>query len=187
MRCFLTSLKEFRFKRWLDKNASDVLAEVGVETGLMVLDFGCGSGTYTIPTAKIVGEAGRVYALDINRRALERMEKKAKQEGLKNIVRIDALREGEIRIKDDTVDLMLMIDVLQEIDDKGALFDEASRILKPSGVLSIYPMHVAEEEVERLATTRGFNLKDKIFQGRILIFEKEYDHIWGRHHKGSEA
>ena len=83
-------LGEVRFKRWLDKNAYEVLAEVGVRAGMAVLDFGCGSGTYTIPAAKLVGEGGRVYALDINKRALDRMEKKARKEGLKNIVRIDS-------------------------------------------------------------------------------------------------
>ena len=166
------SLGEFRFKRWLDNHASEVLAEVGVKAGQAVLDFGCGSGTYTIPAAKLVGEAGRVYALDINSRALDRMEEKAKQEGLGNIVRIDSSGEEDIRLEDETIDLMLLIDVLQEIDDREGLFDEAYRILKPGGVVSIYPMHVAEEEVERLATSRGLNLEDRKFQGRILIFRK---------------
>jgi cobalt-precorrin-6B (C15)-methyltransferase len=59
----------------------------------MVLDFGCGSGTYTIPAAKAVGATGRVYALDINPRALDRVERKAERAGLRNIVRIDASRE----------------------------------------------------------------------------------------------
>lgn len=165
-------LGEVRFKRWLDKNASEVLAEVGVRTGQVVLDFGCGSGTYTIPAAKLVGEGGRVYALDISRRALDRMEEKAKQEGLKNIVRIDASGGEEIRLEDETIDLMLLIDVLHKIGDREALFDEAYRILKQSGVVSIYPMHVAEEEVERLATSKGFNPEDRKFQRRILIFRK---------------
>jgi len=166
-------LGEVRFKRWLDRNASEVLAEVGVRAGQVVLDFGCGSGTYTIPAAKLVGKRGRVYALDISRRALDRMEKKAKQEGLKNIVRIDASGSEEIRLEDETVDLILLIDVLREIDDREALFDEAYRILKQSGLVSIYPMHVAEEEVERVATSRGLNLEDRKFQGRILIFRKQ--------------
>jgi ubiquinone/menaquinone biosynthesis C-methylase UbiE len=66
-----------------------------------------------------------------------------------------------------------MIDVLQEIDDKEALLNEAYRILKPSGVLTIYPMHVSEKEVERLTSTKGFILIDRKFQERILIFRKE--------------
>ena len=61
MRWLLTRLREFRFKRWFDKNASDVLTEGGIDTEFVVLDFGCGSGTYISPVAKLVGEAGRVF------------------------------------------------------------------------------------------------------------------------------
>lgn len=165
-------LGEFRFKRWLDKNASEVLAEVGVAAGQVVLDFGCGSGTYTIPAAKLVGEGGKVYALDISRRALDRMERKAEREGLKNIVRIDSSGGEEIPMGDETVDHMLLIDVLQEIDDREALFDEVYRALKPEGVVTVYPMHMSIEEVEGLAIGRGLNLEDRKFQGRILILSK---------------
>jgi len=100
------------------------------------------------------------------------VEERAKQEGLKNIVRIDASGEEDIPLEDETLDLMLVIDVLQEIDNKEALLDEDHRILKTGGVITVYPMHMATEEVEGLATSRGFDLEDRKFQGRILIFRK---------------
>lgn len=172
MKWLAKHLGEFRFKRGLDKNASEVLAELGVRAGQVVLDFGCGSGTYTIPAAKLVGKDGRVYALDISRRALDRMEEKAKQEGLKNIVRINASGEGEIHIEDETIDLMLLIDVLHKIDDREALFDEVLRILKPNGTVIVYPMHLSIKEVEILAISKGLDLEDRKFQEHILIFKK---------------
>ena len=138
----------------------------------MVLDFGCGSGRYAIPAAKLVGRDGRVYALDISGRALDRMEEKAEREGLRNIVRIDSTGGEEIRLQGKTIDLMLLIDVLQKIGDRGALFDEAYRILKPGGVVVVYPMHLKIEEVEHLAISKGLNLEDRRFQERILIFKK---------------
>jgi len=184
MSWFFSGLGEFRFKHWLDKNADEFLVEVGVRTGLAVLDFGCGSGNYVVPAANLVGEAGRVYVLDISRGALDRVEKKAKEEGLENIVQIDASVDEGIRLEDGTIDLMLMIDVLQEIDDKVALLDEAYRILKPGGALTIYPMHVTEKFVKRQTSTIGFNLKDRKFQRRILAFWKEPNHIWGQRPQG---
>ncbi|MEM2904723.1 MAG: methyltransferase domain-containing protein [Candidatus Bathyarchaeia archaeon] len=87
---------ELQFKRRLDNHALGVLTDLGVKVGDVVLDFGCGSGTYTIAAAKLVGMTGRVYALDINSRALDTVESKARQEGLKNIVRIDASGEEAI-------------------------------------------------------------------------------------------
>ena len=64
---------QFRFKLMLDRNASKMLSEVGIGEGQSILDFGCGSGTYTIPAAKLVGRNGRVYALDVSQGALEKL------------------------------------------------------------------------------------------------------------------
>ncbi|MEM2935816.1 MAG: class I SAM-dependent methyltransferase [Candidatus Bathyarchaeia archaeon] len=158
---FLKRLRDFQFKGWLDKHAYEFLTEVGVKAGQMVLDFGCGSGTYTIPAAKLVGKDGRVYALDINKKALDKMEEKSKQEGLKNIKRIDSAGGEEIPIEDETIDHVLLIDVLQEIDDRALLFDEVYRILKPNGVVTVYPMHIKIEEIEDLARSKSLILEDK--------------------------
>ena len=48
----------------LEAHAFKILKKAGIERGMTVLDFCCGSGTYTIPAAKIVGEEGKIYALD---------------------------------------------------------------------------------------------------------------------------
>jgi len=168
---FVKHLGDFRFKSWLDRNASEALIEMGLRAGHIVLDFGCGTGTYTIPIARLVGEKGRVYALDVSTEALGRLEEKARREGLKNITRI--ISKGErVPLEDESIDLMLLIDVLQEIDDWNTLFEEAYRILKPNGKCSVYPMHVSAEEVERLAVGKGLNLEDKKIEGRILLFNK---------------
>lgn len=166
------SLGEFQFKGWLDENASEALGEMGVRAGQMVLDFGCGPGKYTIPAARIVGESGRVYAVDNNKRALDVIREKAKREGLKNIMPVEVPSNEEIQLGAETIDLALLIDVLQDIDDKGVLFGEIHRILKPSGVVSVFPMHVAEEEVQRTAAASGLRPEGRVLQGRILIYRK---------------
>lgn len=172
---FVRQLGEFRFKQWLDNNAYEFLEDVGVKSNQMVLDYGCGSGTYAIPAAKIVGESGLVYALDISRTTLDKMEKRANREGLKNIARIDA-SEFDVRLEDASIDHVLLIDVLQEIDDREALFDRVYRILKPEGAVIVYPMHMAGEEVIKLALKRPFVLQEKEFDDRILVFKKLHAH-----------
>ena len=165
--------EEERYKhQFLDKNPSKVLLEVGVRAGHMVLDFGCGSGTYTIPAAKLVGDRGRVYALDVNSEFLDKMEQTAKQEGLKNIFRIDALGKNEIPLENETIDVILLLDVLHLIENRGTLFNEAYRILEKGGLIVAYPMHIAEKEVEDLAAKRNLNLQGKMFQNHFLIFRK---------------
>jgi ubiquinone/menaquinone biosynthesis C-methylase UbiE len=63
-----------------------MLLEVGIDEGQSVLDFGCGSGTYSLPAAKLVGKKGRIYSVDVNRGTLDNLSRKAEREGLENIV-----------------------------------------------------------------------------------------------------
>jgi ubiquinone/menaquinone biosynthesis C-methylase UbiE len=165
--------EEEKFKHQvLDKNPSKVLFELGIKAWNSVLDFGCGSGTYTIPAAKLVGNEGKIYAFDINRTTLDRMEGKAKREGLTNIVRVDASGGENLPFEDGSMDVVLLIDVLKDIDDRKRLFHEVHRILKPNGIVTVYPMHLSREAVEQLARDGGLKLEDRKFQERILIFRK---------------
>jgi precorrin-6B methylase 2 len=54
-----------------ESQSLDMLQQIGIRSGQTVLDFGCGLGIYTIPVAKIVGEQGRVYALDKDKEAVD--------------------------------------------------------------------------------------------------------------------
>ena len=166
-------LGQFRFKFKLDRNASKLLSEVGIGEGQRILDFGCGSGTYSISAAKLVGKEGKIYSLDVNQRVLKNLLRKAKSEGLDNIVAILSSGNIGISIEDNTLNYVLLVDVLQEISDKETLLKEIRRILKPDGLMTIYPMHMDADEVIRLTSSMNFRLKKKIFQEQILIFEEQ--------------
>ena len=149
-----------------------MLSEVGIGEGQSVLDFGCGSGTYSIPAAELVGRNGRIYSLDVSRGALEKLSIKAEKEGLDNIVTLLSSGNVDIPIENETLNHVLLIDVLQEISDKEALLEEIHRILKPDGLMTVYPMHIDAEEVIRMASKTKLRLKGRKFQDRILVFEK---------------
>ncbi len=156
----------------LDRNASKMLSEVGIGEGQSVLDFGCGSGTYSIPAAELVGRNGRIYSLDVSRGALEKLSIKAEKEGLDNIVTLLSSGNVDIPIENETLNHVLLIDVLQEISDKEPLLEEIHRILKPDGLMTVYPMHIDSNEVIRVAFNAKLILKGRKFQDRILVFEK---------------
>src|SRR3989338_9848578 len=81
----------------------------GLERGDHAADFGAGHGYFTIPIARAVGGEGRVYALDIQKAALDIIRAKAKLEHLLNIDLIWAdldMPHGS-RIKDKTLDFVL--------------------------------------------------------------------------------
>jgi ubiquinone/menaquinone biosynthesis C-methylase UbiE len=63
-------------KRWIEKDGEAFLKDIGIKKGQTILDFGCGVGNYTLPAAKLVGESGRVFALDKNEETLDELMKR---------------------------------------------------------------------------------------------------------------
>jgi ubiquinone/menaquinone biosynthesis C-methylase UbiE len=72
-------------ERWIKKDGEKFLKDIGIETGQIVLDFGCGEGHYTIPAAKIVGEKGTIYGFDKDRDSLDRLMQIIRQTDIRNI------------------------------------------------------------------------------------------------------
>ncbi|GAG55973.1 unnamed protein product, partial [marine sediment metagenome] len=72
-------------EKWLKEDGEKVLKEIGVKEGQIVLDFGCGSGIYSLPAARIIGSQGKIYALDKNKTELNELMRKAKSKALRNI------------------------------------------------------------------------------------------------------
>jgi ubiquinone/menaquinone biosynthesis C-methylase UbiE len=149
-----------------------MLSEVGIGEGQSVLDFGCGSGKYSIPAAKLVGKNGRIYSLDVSQGALKKLSRRAKKEGVDNITTLLSSGNVEIPIYNETLNHVLLIDVLQEISNKNTLLKEIYRILRPDGRMTVYPMYINADEVIRLASNVKLKLKGRIFQEQILVFEK---------------
>jgi len=107
-----------------------------VEEGQYFLDYGCGTGDFAIPAAKIVGARGKVYALDCFPRQLKIVEEKAKKEGLSNIETI--LSDNETGLPDECIDIIWVCDALHEVRQKRAVLEELHRVLKRGCVLAIY-------------------------------------------------
>jgi ubiquinone/menaquinone biosynthesis C-methylase UbiE len=107
-----------------------------VKQGQSFLDYGCGTGDFTIPAAKIVGTKGTVYALDCFPRQLKVVQRRARKERLSNIVTM--LSDTKVGLPDECIDVVWMCDVLHEIRQKRAALEESHRVLKKEGVLVIH-------------------------------------------------
>jgi ubiquinone/menaquinone biosynthesis C-methylase UbiE len=116
-----------------------IVARSGAQPGMKVLEIGCGSGAYTTFFARAVAPTGEVAALDIQPAMLAQLAAKlAKPENqdIQNIVLHEA-SAYELPFDDNTLDLVYMITVFQEIPDRDRTLAEVLRVLKPGGLLAI--------------------------------------------------
>ncbi|MFC1623225.1 class I SAM-dependent methyltransferase [Patescibacteria group bacterium] len=117
----------------------DILAHVSLTEGQSVADFGCGPGFFTLPMAELVGKEGHVYAIDVLEDVLNTINSQAKTRGIYNIAtsRANIEKIGGSKLKDGSVDLVVIKNVLFQNQDKATILEEASRILKNSGKIMI--------------------------------------------------
>lgn len=161
------------------------MRKIGLKPGDRVLDFGCGSGHYSIPAAQVVGENGRVYALDKEEEVVNQLKEKAEENGLGNIETDKTSGELKINLPDEAVDVVLAYDVLHYLDRREELFTEFHRVLKREGFLSVYPKHHKSDEslwslapleltdIIREIEGAGFRLQKKFFER--LIHDESYN------------
>ncbi len=124
------SLDENTRRSWY--NPDVILQPLG--EGMVFVDVGCGDGFFTILAAKKVGANGRVYALDIDPAAIERLESKAKAQGLNNIKTRVATAEATV-FCEACADFILYSMNLHDFNDPAKVLCNARQMVKPSGRL----------------------------------------------------
>ncbi len=114
--------------------------ELGLGYGEKVADLGSGTmGFFIIEAAKIVGDQGTAYAVDVLKEALSGVEGRARLAGLNNlkIVWSDLEKYGATKIAPDSLDADLIINTLFQTNDRLTVIKEAMRLLKTNGKLLI--------------------------------------------------
>lgn len=115
------------------------IKNLDLKEGMKVADFGAGSGFYTIEAAKRVLGNGQVFAVDVQKDMLSKIQSHARDAGLRNVSAIwgDIDNVGGSKIKELTVDRVIISNVLFQSEHKENLSKEAFRILKNGGEVMI--------------------------------------------------
>ena len=177
-------------EEWVNSKGESILRDYGIKSGQYLLDFGCGSGVYSVIASKIVGDNGKVYALDYDEDPLEDLANKIENQNINNIEIIKTSKEISIPLKSNSIDVALMYDVyhLLDKDDRVKLLNEIYRILKLNhGILSYFATHIGShgiklDNVQELKKRAGFTLVEQfkrtmfhwswIEEGTVLNYKK---------------
>ncbi|MCK9438954.1 MAG: class I SAM-dependent methyltransferase [Patescibacteria group bacterium] len=162
-------------------NIESLIARLGLEQGFRVADLGCGAfGYFTFLLAKFVGKSGKIYAVDIIKDSLEAIKKRARIENLSQIETIwsDLEVVGGANIKSDSLDSVLLINVLHQSEKKINILKECMRILKPGGKVLLVEWNekdspfilssvnkVSRDEIKRLSSFLNIKIEDEFQAG----------------------
>ena len=165
----------------------DVINELNLAESMVVAEFGCGSAHFAITLAKKLKQ-GRVYALDIQEEKLSALKGKLSVEKITNVVSIlcDLETPRGSTLPDNSLDVVLIPNVLFQVEDKSAIIKEAARVLNKGGRLLVIDWLkgspfgpktgiVTPEAAKEMAMSSGFSLVKEFVSGDYhfaLIFTK---------------
>ncbi len=153
-------------------SADKVLAKAGLNAGDVFLDAGCGDGFISLVASRIVGEKGKVYAVDIYPESIATVKEEVQKHNIKNLEAFEADLSDKIPLEDDSIDLSVMANVLHgfvENDEVESVMKEISRVIRPEGIFAVvefkktegppgppFNVRIAPQDVEDILNLYGF-------------------------------
>ena len=161
--------------RFLDPHK--VLVGAGLRPGMVVGDFGSGHGFFAVASAEIVGEAGTVYAVDIQEEPLRNLTSEIRLRSLRNIktIRCDLEKVDSCPVPAVSCDAVIVANILHQAPNKKEIVANIYRALKTGGFVVIVEWEpqgsafgpaaesrLSEQDVAELFTKNGFKPGRKI-------------------------
>ena len=134
----IAAIMESRF-RYRFFGPGKILEGAGIGRGQKVLEIGCGTGFFTLPAAKMLGEQGALVAMDMLQASVDTVTERVRKAGLHNVrvVKGDALNT---RLEDGSFDKVIIFGVLPApMLPMEKLMGEMHRVLKPGGEMAVWP------------------------------------------------
>lgn len=173
-------------------DAHNILRNIAqIKNGQIVGDLGAGGAAYfTLQSAKLVGDQGQVYAVDVLKNVLSSINSKAQSSGLYNVKTVWSNLEiyGAAKIPEASLDHALLVNILFQSKKYPEIIKEAVRLLKPGGQLTIIDwsdmspnfapnqaLQLDKEEIVNIAQNLSLSLQQEFQAGTYhfgLIFIK---------------
>jgi ubiquinone/menaquinone biosynthesis C-methylase UbiE len=170
-----------RPEREREEQVSKLMPSLEVKPGDVVADFGAGSGFHTMKLSKLVGEKGKVYAVDIQPEMLDIIGKRVRKENITNVVLVHNT-EKDAKLPAGKIDMILMVDVYHELSYPYEVALEVVKALKPGGRLVFVEFRLEDKKVPILDVHR-MSIKQvmKEMEPHALKHAKTLDHLPWQH------
>ena len=161
----------------------ELFKKVQLRPGMHVADLGCGqTGHIVFPVAKLLGETGIIYAVDILKDVLEAIKKRAASNSFLNVHTIwsDIEREGGTHIPAKSLDVAFLVNTLVQTKDRLSVLEEACRLLKDKARLVVVDWHkkgltfgppddhyIDFEEIKKWAKEKGMVIQEEFAMGQF--------------------
>ena len=169
-------------------SAMEVLEAVGLEIGDIFLDAGCGDGYISIAASNLVGDRGKIYALDVYPESNETVKKEIEDKKLDNTHAILADISKNIPLDSDSIDIVLMANVLHGFvadEEVEKVMSNIVEVLKLGGVFAVvefrklegskgppFNIRISPEEVSIILKDYGFDITDELEIGQYHYIVK---------------
>ncbi len=143
-----------------EENGAALREWLAAGPGDAVCDLGCGNGYHTLPLARDVGSAGRVFAVDLQPEMLMLLRERAEEEGLENLEYVEATVDDP-RLPEGSCDLVLLVDVYHELSHPVRVLDHIRRALRPGGEVVLVEFRSEDRSVP-------IKLRHKMTKAQVL-------------------
>jgi ubiquinone/menaquinone biosynthesis C-methylase UbiE len=169
-----------REEREMEENTSLLLKNLAVKPGMVVADIGAGSGYHSALLSKMVG-TGKVFAVDVEPEMIAYLNARIKQEKLTRIVPVLST-EQKVSLPENTIDMMLLVDVYHEFSFPYEMALSMRAALKPGGKLVLVEFR-AEDPTVPIKTIHKMSEAQAIkeFKAAGFAFDKNIDNLPWQH------
>ena len=169
-----------REEREMEENTSLLLKNLAVKPGMVVADIGAGSGYHSALLSKMVG-TGKVFAVDVEPEMIAYLNQRIKQEKLLRIVPVLST-EQKVSLPENTIDMMLLVDVYHEFSFPYEMALSMRAALKPGGKLVLVEFR-AEDPTVPIKTIHKMSEAQAIkeFKAAGFAFHKNIDNLPWQH------
>jgi len=174
-----------RPEREREERLSKLVTALKLKPGMVVADIGAGSGVITMLMAPRVGPGGRIKAVDVQKKMLDRLRGRLKKRKISNVDLVLGTEKSP-RLKPSSIDLAIFVDVYHELAYPYEMIRELARAMKPGGRIAFVEYRREDPKIRRLIkllhTMTQAQVKKEIGQPEFRLKWKETIGVLPRQH-----